>query len=789
MPVKKALSLILLLLFSLQLLAAEPAMLYVSPSGKAGFSGSKARPFANLADAVTKAGTLKNQQVVIEMAPGTYYLDQTLQIKSNNFQAASLRIQGTQQGETIISAGRKLKLEWIALAGGLFKASVPKGTVFEQLYINRDLQTLARYPNFNASERFYNGTAADAVAPERVAKWKNPSGAYLHGLHAGEWGSFDFRITGKKADGELTMEGGYQNNRPNNLHKERRFVENVFEELDTAGEWYLDRTSSTLYYYPQAGINLKNALIEVSRFKNSIELLGSVANPLKNISLSRLTFLHNERSFMDTKEPLLRSDWTIYRGGALLIEGTENTRITACKFRGLGGNAILFSNYNLKGVVERCHVLNIGASAVCFVGSSKAVRSPLFNYDEHMPLENIDLKPGPLSKDYPQQCLVDNNLFHHLGEIEKQATGVQIAMSSEISVTHNSIYHTPRAGINIGDGCWGGHLIAYNDVFETVLETGDHGAFNSWGRDRFWDPDRAYMDKITAAQPELILLDAVKQNIIHDNRFRCDHGWDIDLDDGSSNYHIYNNVCLNGGLKLREGFYRIVENNVMVNNTFHPHVWFKASGDVFRHNIVMKAYAPIQMKDWGKEINSNFFPSQSALQQSQALGNDAQSSFGNPDFIDPATGDYRVAANSSALKTGFKNFPQQFGVEYAPLKKLAATPVISKLQQTTVVNSAEGAVAFLGGKIKSVQGLGDRSAYGLPDENGVIVLESGTNTLLSRSGLSGKDVIRNVQGKLVRNVNELNAVLKNIKDSTDKRTAEITVMRNQQILQIQLLLE
>jgi hypothetical protein len=34
------------------------------------------------------------------------------------------------------------------------------------------------------------------------------------------------------------------------------------------------------------------------------------------------------------------------------------------------------------------------------------------------------------------------------------------------------------------------------------------------------------------------------------------------LDDGSSNYQIYNNLCLNGGIKLREGFYRTVENNI-----------------------------------------------------------------------------------------------------------------------------------------------------------------------------------------------------------------------------------
>ena len=49
-------------------------------------------------------------------------------------------------------------------------------------------------------------------------------------------------------------------------------------------------------------------------------------------------------------------------------------------------------------------------------------------------------------------------------------------MASGIVVRHNSIYQVPRAGININDGTWGGHLLEFNDVFDTVLETGDHGA-------------------------------------------------------------------------------------------------------------------------------------------------------------------------------------------------------------------------------------------------------------------------------------------------------------------------
>lgn len=37
----------------------------------------------------------------------------------------------------------------------------------------------------------------------------------------------------------------------------------------------------------------------------------------------------------------------------------------------------------------------------------------------------------------------------------------------------------------------------------------------------------------------------------------------IDMDDGTSNYHVYNNVNLNCGIKFREGDFRVIENNIM----------------------------------------------------------------------------------------------------------------------------------------------------------------------------------------------------------------------------------
>lgn len=774
---------ILSFIFLITLMPASAQVeLYVAQNGNDKNTGSRSKPFKTVNHAVEVAASHKDKAVTINIRKGIYHLGKTITINANRFQPNSLQISAYKNEKVTISAGKRLQLKWKFWKNGIYMANVPAGISFERMYINDALQPLARYPNYDLSARIFHGTAADAIAPERVKKWKNPTGGYVHALHAHEWGGFHYRITGTDGKGNLQLEGGWQNNRPNKMHDQYRFVENIFEELDAPGEWWLDREKNILYYYPSKGIDITKVIVVVSQLKNSLELKGKEEKPLKNIRISDLHFSHNERSFMDTKEPLLRSDWTIYRGGVILMDGTERSKINDCIFEGIGGNAIMVSNYNKYDTITGCHIYNTGANAVCFVGDTKAVRSPSFGYENFVPYNQLDKTPGPLTNNYPQNCIVTDNLFHDLGDIEKQATGVQIQVASAITVSYNSIYQTSRAGINIGDGAFGGHIIEFNDVFNTVRETGDHGSFNSWGRDRFWASERKYMDSLTAAHPELILLDAQKQTIIRNNRFRCDHGWDIDLDDGSSNYHIYNNLCLNGGLKLREGFYRIVENNIMINNSFHPHVWFKNSGDVFERNIVMKKYAQIQVNDWGKSIDYNLFPDTAALRDAQRRGTDAHSLSGDPLFTDPSKGDYTVAANSPALKTGFRNFPMDaFGVKKPALKKMALQPPFPVLITDPGLEDKSVAVAFLGGTIKSVDGMGDRSVYGLPDETGVIILSVGVNSVLSNSGLMDKDVIRTAANKTISNIKELMDVYQSLNWTGQ---IPVTVIRNQQILNI-----
>ena len=251
----------------------------------------------------------------------------------------------------------------------------------------------------------------------------------MHGMHGGLWGSQHYKVIAKKANGELQFEGGWQNNRHRSAHASYRMIENVFEELDAPGEWYHDTKEGWLYYKPAAGVDMGSATFEaVLQIKHLVEFYGEHKKPVavmeiaksgnglaltrvktyetttavKHIHLEGIHFTGTARTFMETIEPLLRSDWTLYRGGAVHLRGTEDVVIEGCSFEELGGNAVVVDSYNRDTVIRGNLFRENGASDVVFVGSFAAVRDPAFSFRASArPLTKIDTVVGPKSEDYP----------------------------------------------------------------------------------------------------------------------------------------------------------------------------------------------------------------------------------------------------------------------------------------------------------------------------------------------------------------------------------------------------
>ncbi|WP_419193873.1 signaling protein [Novipirellula herctigrandis] len=781
---------------------ASAAELFVSPTGSDEASGAKSSPVATLTRAKSLARQFAGKETVtVHVADGIYYLPDTLVFDPEDSGTAEHPIAYAAQNEggAVLSGGSKLDLTWKPYRNGIFMARTPSGLVVDQLFVDGQNQRMARYPNYDASKKTeaYQGYASDAFSKQRAARWANPTGGYIHAMHRSRWGGYHYRITGTESNGEVTFEGGWQNNRQMGMHPDFRMVENIFEELDAPGEWFHDSSTNTLFYMPQPDTDLSTANVEVVRLSHLIQIDGSVNTPVKHVTLQGFVIRHAARTFMDCKEPLLRSDWAIYRGGAIMLTGTEDVQILDTEFDQVGGNAIFVNHYNRRVLIKGCHIHDAGASGVCFVGDPNAVRDPLFQYAQKNDLATIDRTPGPKTENYPSQCTVKDCLIHGIGRVERQPAGVLIEMASKISVCDCSVYDCARSGINIGDGCWGGHLIERCDVFDTVLETHDHGSFNSWGRDRYWRRDHLEASqKAVDADPGLPFLDAMHTTVIRDSRWRCDHGWDIDLDDGSSNYDIYNNLLLHGGLKFREGFRRRAWNNIAVNNGFHPHVWFNNSLDEVFSNIFMAAHRGARMPSEiakGKRIDGNLYFGISAEQKDRYanLGWDVNSIIADPMFINPSAGDFRVQEGSPALAIGFKNFPMdQFGVKKPSLKSIAATPVIPALNEeleqdplkANALNIASHDRYWLGAKLHSLQG-DEFSAYGISKESGGVALtEVPSTSEAAKAGLKSGDLVQVINGHPVSDMRRFFQTLSTVGSAP----LELNVVRNQQPMDLAL---
>ncbi len=755
------------------LAAGLAATVYVSPDGDDSASGSFDQPLQTLAAAQAVEPRAHKRVILLS---GTYSLTEPLRLTPED--SGSTWTAG--DGEFVeISGAQILDLNWTEGEGGIWTSPAKIDREFAQLYVGPDRLTLARYPNFDPAKKPYGGTAADAISPERIKTWSDPTTGRVHGLHRADWGGMHYRITGVDDKGEAILEGGHQNNRSSGLHKDQRFVENILEELDEPGEWFYD--GKTLHLMPGNDVDPNEFYLEVSGPPNLIEIMGTAENPVRDITLSGLSLTRSGLTYWQTNEPLLRSDWMIHRGGAIFAEGVESISIDDLLLHDLGGNGIFFSGYAKNCSVTRSQITRVGASGVSFVGLPSAVRTPAFNYNQTHKFEDIDMTPGPKSEEYPSDCRVEDCLINDIGWMEKQVAGVQISMASEITVRSTSIYDCPRAGINISEGTWGGHLIEFCDVFDTVLETGDHGSFNSWGRDRFWHPNRSWTDEKMAEMPHFMLLDAAKPTILRNSRWRCDHGWDIDLDDGSTNYILENNLCLNGGIKLREGYKRIVRNNITVGNGFHPHVWYKNSGDIVSQNIFGSRHKPIRVGEpWGQSVDHNLYDL-AAWPEGGRESTEPGSILGDPLFTDPAKGDFTPRLDSPAYGIGFKAFPmERFGVQYAPLKAAARTPVIPPYApQGRSVDGVEAAIDWLGGRIKSMGDINEASAYGGRASTGVIIVDSPAGSLLYQTGLRGRDVLLAVDGKTFNSSAELAQAFKTMPSGT-----ELTLLRDQATIKI-----
>ncbi|QDT00963.1 PDZ domain-containing protein [Adhaeretor mobilis] len=780
----------LALLFSIVCTQCVATEFYVAPVGSDTNPGTITEPFKTLEKAqqsVRDALPSATEEINVWIRGGTYYLEDTLVFGPADSGSSSVPVTySAYPDETaIISGSIPLSPKWSPHEGDLLVARVETGLKFDILFVDGDLQILARYPNFDPKVKILDGYAPDALSKSRVSRWSDPTTGFVRGLHNNEWGGNSYKIIGVKPNGDPQLDWVGDNNRGKGLHRKYRMVENLFEELDAPGEWFYDETDGNLYFYPPAGIDPYTATYEGASLEELIRIVGTPEKKVKHLAFRNLTFTGTHRTlFTREYEGLQRSDWRLARAGALFIQDAENVTISDSCFDRVGGNAIFLSAYNRNHLIIDNEFIENGATCVNVVGSTKALRH-INSWDDHITEEGeIDGKAGPLTEDYPKDITISRNHMQDNGRFEKQTAGVNISMAESIKVSHNTVHGSPRAALNVCDGTWGGHVFEFNDIFDCVNETHDHGPFNSWGRDRFYSiGGYNHSGSKGEVKSKYASLDAWKTTIIRNNRVHYDQpsSFGIDLDDGSSNYEIYNNLLLNTDIKLREGFNRVVYNNIQINKRGEFHVWYNECRDKFTNNILVNDVAyntkylkSSRAKKMGCVLDYNLFwnsGDEVALGDGgwAKVGWDVHSEIADPMFVDPASNDYRVKRESPALALGFNNFPMdQFGKPGAP-----QPPAITIGSGASAAATAE---PLMGGMIASITDMATQSVLGAPDRKGVFFESLPADSYAAKQGFRKHDLIKAMNGKEVTTKKNFWRRYESIESGS---TVECTIVRNQ----------
>ncbi|MCA9248117.1 MAG: right-handed parallel beta-helix repeat-containing protein [Planctomycetales bacterium] len=322
------------------------------------------------------------------------------------------------------------------------------------LYVNQQPMTLARWPNVTSGDAGWatftqsvdtglpQPQAADPSSHKlhpgafrfddpRPERWHLEQGVWLFGYWTHDWSdeviriaSYDkvTRVIGLAAPHSYGINAGTWG-----AKGRRFFAMNVLEELDSPGEWYLDRRRKRLYFYPPLDLNDAEIVLATST-QPLVKLDG--ARHVKLIGL-RFEYAHAD---------------------GILARNVEHVEIAGCTIANLAGSGVSLSG--TESTIRSCDLWNLGRSGIGLAGGDRQTLALAGN-------------------------VAENNHIHHYGQFQRTyAAGIHAHGCGQVA-SRNRIHDAPHNAVQYGGN---EHRFERNDVYRVVLETGDAGAFYT-GRD------------------------------------------------------------------------------------------------------------------------------------------------------------------------------------------------------------------------------------------------------------------------------------------------------------------
>ncbi len=476
------------------LLAARTDTLHVSPTGNDRWSGRLALanisgtdgPIATLDAARTAGGKLARDYpaaldtVLVILHGGTYRLTRPLVITAADVPQAGSLVWRAAPGTTPRISGATTVTDFLPVTNaaernrfstgvrksvlradlkgqGIFEFGTiaPRGNAGIEIFFKGKRMDLARYPNqgwLNIADVPQSGDSLYNQGLEREKRYDGVPAGRHHGRitytgnRPGAWAPVDDII----AHGYWTFDWSdtYQKiNRVDNSRHEIIFAEphhhygytknqrfrflNVMEELDTPGEWYIDRKAGVLFFAPPAPMN--DGDVEASLMEAPLIALDECAQVVFDGIAFECT-----------------------RGQFVSLRGGSRNSLTRCTFRNGASDAIEILGGTGHSVVG-CEISDMARGAILVSGGDRTTL-------------------------VPSGHIVHNTHIHHYGEWLRTGAYAVILDGVGHRLTHCLLHDAPFEAIYVKGN---DHLIEYNEVHSVTKESGDAGALHT-GRDYTW---------------------------------------------------------------------------------------------------------------------------------------------------------------------------------------------------------------------------------------------------------------------------------------------------------------
>lgn len=518
--------------------------IYVSAtSGNDTYEGTQEKPFKTIKKAKEYAQTISENMagdIVINIASGEYFLSETevFTQRDSGRNGYNIVYKGIDENNPPVIHGGKKISGWTEVQDkpGIYSTTVSDAVEIRNLYIDGIAAERARSEwLYEVAEIIGKDTDNDynidgfITTSYGFPKLEKPQ--YAETVWEIMWRCQRIPIKSiSTVGGETTvmLDNWYDETSSDNSSDIKKagatcYIENDLSLLDTPGEFYFDRDTKKIYYYPynEEKTKLNNIETVVGITEGLIKINGEKNNKVKNLVFDNIAIRYGawnyvseygligqqSDSFYDTKN---KSAAKMLMLSQFEMNFAENIEIVNCEFSSLGSAAVSMKD-GVADVRFEGNVLKDISGTGIIVGS-------MFHGDKNYNESEMEIC---------QNINIRNNVFRRIATEYRQNCAISTYYENAVNIEHNDILSTPYTGISTGWG-WNGTNnqsamcrnlnVSYNKITDTLVTLTDGGNIYNLGHSYEGKIANNYLAKNNKTGYPGIYLDAGSSYLnIHDN--------------------------------------------------------------------------------------------------------------------------------------------------------------------------------------------------------------------------------------------------------------------------------